>query len=301
MTYEYEFALSFAGEDREFADYIAKGLKEKGIKVFYDNFFSHELWGEDLSLKLREIYYAKSRYCILIISESYIQKMWPNFERQQAIERLIEQRGSTYILPVRLDGFGGDVPGLSKNISFISVSSKNPEMVVNTFLKKIGKIKEENINISETEKTFTTFTPKLKKSFTDKDKNQFLRNSFEMIVGLIEESLKKTNKEYPQLEFDFDRVSTRKSIFTIYDSGNELTRFKLWISGSIGSDSIRFSYGRVIEDDNSYNESFSIEENDVELKLKPLGMLSHGSDRDKSMSPEEVNEYLLKIIWERFQ
>jgi hypothetical protein len=143
MNYKYEVALSFAGEDRSFAETVAEGLREQGIAVFYDNYEPEQLWGEDLSIKLREIYHSMSRYCIMIVSQLYINKMWPNYERQQSIERLIEQRGSGYILPVTLDGYEGEIPGLSKLIGYLPASSSNPEKVVNAFLRKIGKNVQE--------------------------------------------------------------------------------------------------------------------------------------------------------------
>jgi len=66
--------------------------------------FTPQTSGEQiLSIKLRDVYYGGSRYCIMILSEPYLQKMWTMFERQQAIERLIAQRGDAYILPVHLD------------------------------------------------------------------------------------------------------------------------------------------------------------------------------------------------------
>lgn len=303
MVYEYEVALSFAGEDREFAESVARGLKKAGVKVFYDDFFTPELWGEDLSIKLRDIYYAKSRYSILIISENYVIKMWPSFERQQAIERLIEQRGSGYVLPVRLNGFTGEVPGLSKNIAFLPVSSTNPERVVSAFLKKIGKSKEDDLGISEAPEPLQSYIPRIKRKFTDKGKNQFLRDSFERIIGLIEEFSKETSKKYPQIEYELDRISSRKVVFALYDSGKEITRFKLWISSSFGTDSIRFRYGSRIdmESDDSFNESFSLNEAEGELKLEPLGMLTLGIHRDKSMSPREVGEYLWEAVCKSFQ
>jgi len=58
MGYAYEVALSFAGEDRGFAEDVAKGLREAGIKVFYDDFSAEELWGEDLAAKLRDVYHS---------------------------------------------------------------------------------------------------------------------------------------------------------------------------------------------------------------------------------------------------
>ncbi|MBE9569659.1 MAG: TIR domain-containing protein [Proteobacteria bacterium] len=139
MSYTYEVALSFTGEDRRFAEAVAKGLRDAGIKVFYDDFYADELWGQDLSVKLREAYHDASEFCIMIISEHYVDKMWPSHERQQAIERMIRERGKAYVLPVRLDGFNGDVPGLSGAISYLAVSSSDHQKIVDAFLRKVGR------------------------------------------------------------------------------------------------------------------------------------------------------------------
>ncbi len=69
MEYEFEVALSFAGEDRPFAEKVAEGLRLAGVKVFYDNFYAADLWGEDLSTKLRDVYRGSSRYCIMILTQ----------------------------------------------------------------------------------------------------------------------------------------------------------------------------------------------------------------------------------------
>lgn len=303
MHHEYEVALSFAGEDREFAESVARGLKKAGVKVFYDDFFTPDLWGEDLSIKLRNIYYVKSKYCIMVLSDNYVKKVWPNFERQQAIERLIDERGSGYILPVRLNGFTAEIPGLSKTISFLSVSSKNPDRVVSAFLLKIGITKDDESGIAEEAEQIRTIIPIIKKKFTDREKNQFLKDSFEKIISMIEKFMGNTIRKYPQIEYELDRITTRKAGFIVYDNGKEITRFKLWISGSLGTDSIKFSYGsRIdIEGDGSFNESFSIHETDGELKLQPLGMLTLGIQRDIDMSTSEVGEYLWEAVCRSFQ
>jgi hypothetical protein len=139
MGYAYEVALSFAGEDRAFADAVAKGLRDSGIRVFYDDFYAEDLWGEDLAVKLREVYHGSSQFCIMIISKHYVDKIWPSHERQQAIERMIREKGKAYVLPVRLDGFEGDVPGLSGTISYLAVRSSDHRKIVDAFLRKIGR------------------------------------------------------------------------------------------------------------------------------------------------------------------
>ncbi|NVM23616.1 MAG: TIR domain-containing protein [Desulfobacterales bacterium] len=301
MSYVYEVALSFAGEDRAFAEAVAKGLQEQGISVFYDDYSREELWGEDLSIKLREIYYARSRYCIMILSEHYVDKMWASYERQQAIERLIEQRGTGYVLPVRLDGFDGDVPGLPKLIGYLSVRSDNPKLVVEAFLRKIAR-DIDKVQGAPDLPSSKPVIPKLKKAFTDKEKNQFLRQSFKEIVKFIDYFASETRKQYPHFEYDMERLTSRKVIFTLYDKGNEITRFKIWLGSMTGGDSIYLLYGSHvdIDSDNSFNEYISLEEHESGLKLKPMGMMSFNAQRGKLMSPREVAEYLWEVVSKTF-
>ena len=153
MTYKYDVALSFAGENRDFAEAVATMLRSQNVEVFYDEFNAVELWGEDLPAKFREVYFTDSRYCLIILSDHYIEKMWPIQELRNAIEKSIQEKGGAYILPVRLDGFSSEVPGLSNTIGYITVSSNEPEKVVVYFLKKIRAVK--NNKAIETNRTIT--------------------------------------------------------------------------------------------------------------------------------------------------
>jgi hypothetical protein len=74
----YQIGLSFAGEEREFVEQVAEHLKNNGIKVFYDNYEQIDLWGKDLYQHLNEVYKSKCEYCIIFVSENYVQKLWTN-------------------------------------------------------------------------------------------------------------------------------------------------------------------------------------------------------------------------------
>ena len=151
MTYKYDVALSFAGENRNFAEAVARMLKSQDVEVFYDEFNIADLWGEDLPVKFREVYFFDSRYCLIILSNHYIEKVWPIQELRNAIEKSIKEKGGAYILPVRLDGFSNDVPGLPNTIGFITAGSNEPEKVVTYFLKKIRAVKSNRaIEINKT-------------------------------------------------------------------------------------------------------------------------------------------------------
>ncbi len=56
QNYPYDVALSFAGEDRNYADALANILQGEGVKVFYDKYEKAILWGQDLYSYLSDIY-----------------------------------------------------------------------------------------------------------------------------------------------------------------------------------------------------------------------------------------------------
>lgn len=101
--YEYDVALSFAGEDRPFAEALARLLKRRGARVFYDKDEQSDLLGKNLYEHLADVYCDRSRYCVLLASKDYVRKMWTSHERRSAQERALRQRGEEYILPIRVD------------------------------------------------------------------------------------------------------------------------------------------------------------------------------------------------------
>jgi hypothetical protein len=116
----YDVALSFAGEDRVVAEKLAKGLSALGISVFYDDFETHTLWGKDLTVELPRIY-TSARYCIMIISAAYLEKMWTILERQAILSKFLKLKGNEYLLPLRIDMT--PIPGLSDLTGYISVKT----------------------------------------------------------------------------------------------------------------------------------------------------------------------------------
>jgi len=132
---KFDIALSFAGEEREYVDRIAKLLKQDKISVFYDLFEETNLWGKNLYDYLSDIYKNQARYTIIFISENYIKKLWTNHERQSMQARAF-QESEEYILPVRFDDTV--VPGISNTVGYIDLRTKTPEELVEKIKKKLG-------------------------------------------------------------------------------------------------------------------------------------------------------------------
>lgn len=146
MDYKYDIALSFAGEDRDYVDKLAKILADNKVKVFYDKFEEAELWGKDLGIHFEFVYRRSAKYCIPFISVNYQQKMWTNYEIRNAISRAIETK-EDYILPARFDDT--QIDGLRTTIAYIDLRKYSPKEFAIIILKKLEK--DDNIPVIQKE------------------------------------------------------------------------------------------------------------------------------------------------------
>lgn len=135
--YKYDVAISFAGEDREFAKELAEILRNSGVRVFYDSFEQADLWGKNLFEHLYYIYSSASRFCIILVSESYVKKRWTIHERRSAQERVLNERQKEYLLPVRIDS--SPLPGLPSTIDYVE-ATKGPYEIAQLFIRKLGNV-----------------------------------------------------------------------------------------------------------------------------------------------------------------
>jgi hypothetical protein len=133
--FQYDLAISFAGEDRNEAKYFAVRLDSSGYSVFYDEYETDRLWGSDLPVDLAQVYSEQARFCLIIVSRFYVNKMWPNHERQHALSRLMK-KGNNYILPLKLDD--SEIPGLPDTVGFLSLETHSLDEVYGILLSKLG-------------------------------------------------------------------------------------------------------------------------------------------------------------------
>lgn len=132
----YDVCLSFAGEERSYAEMVARGLKERGLDVFYDEDEKASLWGKNLVEHFDYIYRDASRYCIMFISAAYAAKPWTRLERRSALARALVEEGE-YILPVRFDDT--QLPGIPPTVGYLDLRDIAPATVVEFVLEKLGR------------------------------------------------------------------------------------------------------------------------------------------------------------------
>lgn len=134
--YTYDIVLSFAGEDRGYADSLARSLVQLGYKVFYDDFERAALWGQDLYRKLTTIYEKQGKYCAMFVSASYVRKRWTNLESRAAQARAFRTRRE-YILPIRIDD--SELPGLPPTVGYMSWAGDGLPRILQALTDKLGK------------------------------------------------------------------------------------------------------------------------------------------------------------------
>lgn len=133
--YDYDIALSYASEDGDFVEKIAKCLKDAGVKVFFDRFMQAELWGENLYTHLDDVYRKRAHYCAIFISKNYVKKLWTSHERESAQARAFME-SHTYLLPIRLDDT--DLPGLIPTVAYVDARKLTPRKLCQIILKKLA-------------------------------------------------------------------------------------------------------------------------------------------------------------------
>jgi hypothetical protein len=142
MTFKYDIAVSFAGEDRAVVEEFVNALAANDISVFYDSWEQAQLWGKDLYQHLDLIYRQAAQYCVIFISESYVRKAWTRHELRSAQARAFQQN-SEYILPIKLDDT--ELPGLPNTIAYLDLRQTSLTEIVNTLFEKIGVAKKPNV------------------------------------------------------------------------------------------------------------------------------------------------------------
>ena len=132
--FEFEVALSFAGEDRAYVREVRDMLLERGRAVFYDEDRIAEMWGADLPEYLDRVYRERSRFVVAFISQHYVSKAWPRHEKRSALARALEEKGP-YFLPVRLDDTV--VPGMPDTVGHIDTRRTGLERLVEVIVAKL--------------------------------------------------------------------------------------------------------------------------------------------------------------------
>ncbi|EMB2779638.1 TIR domain-containing protein, partial [Escherichia coli] len=94
---KYDFALSFAGANRNHAEYLNQKLIENELSVFYDFNEQARILSEDVEQYLAPIYRSESVFVIPFLSRDYPTRIWCKFEGDTFRDRF----GDGCVIPLR--------------------------------------------------------------------------------------------------------------------------------------------------------------------------------------------------------
>jgi len=298
MPEEKDVFLCHASEDKNAVlEPLVGALDRADITYWYDK--AEIRWGESFTKRVNEGLRV-SRYVIVVLSDAFLRKNWPPRELEAALN-LEASTGEPRVLPLLV----GDADARARIIDSYPILndkkhliwSGGPEEVVRELreLLSVGRVDCDQAVVLKPPEVSPVPLPQIRKHFTQRDKDLFLRAAFARIRDYFQYGLARAEKQDGDVQGDLIEVHNFRFMATIYIRGEIASRCTVWIGGPTSSDSIAFRYGNSgIEPDNSYNDWLSIVDADGQLRLhSSMGGMFSGQD---IFSVEEAALYL----WRRF-
>jgi hypothetical protein len=139
---EFDFAFSFAGEQRGYVERTVRACQHLGLRVFYDKDHNNEWWGQNFIREQRSVYSSKARYFVPFISTEYLAKPIPMDEFSAAMMTAVKY-GDGYVLPVLIDN--AEVPAdlMHPHIHYLRAQDFTPEELATELARKLGVAVEQ--------------------------------------------------------------------------------------------------------------------------------------------------------------
>ena len=309
-------------EHQEWIHYLANRLRAKGIVADMDIFETQQK-----STHLHRMMVEKVRdsdFVIIVLTENYAKKAdtfegGVGFETQLALPLIMENPNKLIPIMLHSGDYTKVFPYHLKGQHAIDFSNEEEfeenfeELIYRLyekpryFVEPVGepptleprmpsrRVTKKTLSISQPDSPafdFSDLDLKNHKSITDRDKEKFMKDSFKQLVYAFQSLFTQYQLANQSFDYDQDDVDSRKTIFSLYIDGQNVTAIKIWYGSFFGFNSINLSYGRQIQmSDNSTNETISCEIGpDNQLKLK-MNMNILGNKT--ASTPEDI----VKEVW----
>ena len=141
---KYDFALSFAGTEREIAEKIASRLSALDIAVFYDKNEQSDILSQNVEDYLTPIYRSEALYVIPLLSKNYPKRIWTRIESTAFKKRFRENA----VIPIWFTDVDESMFDESKQYGGISFDptgdiSSQIDAIVNTLQERIAHFRTE--------------------------------------------------------------------------------------------------------------------------------------------------------------
>lgn len=141
---------------------------------------------------------------------------------------------------------------------------------------------------------------RLRRTFTDQEKDEFFEQAFEFLANFFEGSLAELEKRNEGISTKFKRTDATRFTAAIYRRGDVESQCKIWlVTEHRFSGSIHYSPDLSTRD-NSYNESLTVQDDGHCLFLQPY-MQGFGGSGDQLLSQEGAAEHLWEMLIRQLQ
>lgn len=274
----------------------------------FEKEISEHLEKADIILLLVSPYFLASDYCY-------------DIEMIRALKR--HERGEARVIPVILDPcdwktapFGKlqAVPKDGKPVSKFPNQHDAFLEVVQAVRRAVAELKpgpslepeerqvDTSFTVQEVTRQIRSSNLRIRKEFSDRDKDEFLDQSFEFIANFFENSLSELADRNPEVDTKYKRIDAHHFSAIVYINGAIASQCRIWFSGRKSFGGIAYS-SNASGDDNSINESLSVTDDGHSLFFKPLGLAFSGRSPvgNELLSQQGAAEYLWEILMRPLQ
>lgn len=270
-----------------------------------DSEISEHLENAQVILLLVSAYFLDSDYCY-------------DVEMNRAMEKHSE--GSARVIPVILHpcdwhsalfGVLRATPTDGKPVSLFanqheafSIVAKDIRDAATQFsssLRSRAEFSPPKASEGSTESEIRSSNLRVKRSFSDHEKDKFIEKSFEYIARYFEGSLKELENRNPHIQTRFRRIDANSFTAAAYAEGQRVAQCAIWMGGResfIGG--IAFSATEDVPG-NSFNETLNVDDDGYSLFLKPLGIAFRYGRESEQLSQQGAAEYYWGMFLEPLQ
>lgn len=317
--------MSYSHKDEELRDELEihlSMLKREGLvstwhdrKILagdeFENDIDENLEDSDIILLLISPYFLNSDYCYEI-------------EMQRALER--HESGDTRVIPIILEHcdwqkapFGKlkalpkdgrpvtDYPNQHK--AFTQIAKGIRQAIQKSDGKPSGSspsqsdIKQEDTSTVQRKDPQRSSNLRVKKTFTDKEKDDFLIDSFEYIYKFFKNSLEELEERSSFIDSNIERPNPQTFTVKIYKEEKLVNECKIWRGDDLGSfEAIKYS--NSISNRNTFNMMYSVEDDGYAQYLKANGLNSttfFEFGKNKELSKKGASEQMWAMLIEPLQ
>ncbi|SEO63885.1 TIR domain-containing protein [Duganella sp. CF517] len=142
---------------------------------------------------------------------------------------------------------------------------------------------------------------RLKKEFTDYDRDKFLHEAFDYMAKFFDASLDELAARNQGIKVRFQRLDAQRFSAVAYREGKSVAECSVRVGGLGGrSPALSFSYDANASA-NTSNEFLSVESDTQSMYFKAMGMQFRGGQQNSGLSEQGASEYFWGLFIDRLQ